>query len=438
MHARMTGLVMAFTILCPAFGQTVNLSEPVREGDCFRLVATTSLTGVLKVSRDGKATQLKIAAKNEHDFLERSLATDKGVIQKSARHYHKAHSRATIDGEVVERNLSADRRLIVAQRTGDSLFCYSPSGPLNRSDLEVVSEHFETLHLTGLLPAKEVRVGDTWKLESSVAQSLCLFDGLISHELKATLKEATASNATIVLEGTAKGIENGAMATLTISASFQLDLIKKRIVSVEWKQKDVRDQGPASPAAEIESTTTLKRELLASEPEELLVGKLAGVPMGNDVPVAMKSLLHKDPRGRFQFLHERDWQLVGQTDYHVIMRLMDRGDFVCQTTITPWKNAGVGKHMTADEFEKLVEAGTGWKMEKMLERGEVPTDGGRWIYRVSANGELEGAKVVQNFYIVASPNGEQMILTFTMRPNNAERLGTRDLAVVNAIDFPMK
>ena len=60
----------------------------------------------------------------------------------------------------------ADRRLIVAQRTGESLFCYAPAGPLTRADLEVVSEHFETLHLTGVLPGKEVEVGDTWKLDS--------------------------------------------------------------------------------------------------------------------------------------------------------------------------------------------------------------------------------------------------------------------------------
>jgi len=438
MQARMIGLALSLAAVCPALGQTVNLSESVREGDCFRLVATTTLTGTLKVSRDGKATQLKIAAKNEHDFFERVLAADKGVIQKSARHYQTAHSRASVDGEVVERTLAADHRLIVAQRPGDSLFCYAPAGPLSRSELEVVSEHFETLHLVGLLPAKEVRVGDTWKLESSVAQSLCLFDGLISHELKATLKEATAANATIVLEGSAKGIENGAMATLTISATVQFDLTKKRIVAVEWKQKDVRDQGPASPAAEVDSGTTLKRELLASEPEELLVGKLATIPEGNDIPVAMKSLLHKDTRGRFQFLHERDWQLVGQTEYHLLMRLLDRGDFVAQATITHWKNAGVGKHMAAEEFEKLVENGNAWKQERVLERGEVPTDGGRWIYRVSASGELEGSKVVQNFYIVASPNGEQVILTFTMKPGNTERLGTRDLAIANAIDFPMR
>jgi hypothetical protein len=39
---------------------------------------------------------------------------------------------------------------------------------------------------------------------------------------------------------------------------------------------------------------------------------------------------------------------------------------------------------------------------------------------------------------VAGANGEQMIVTFTMKPNAADRLGTRDLVLVQAIDFAKK
>jgi hypothetical protein len=117
---------------------------------------------------------------------------------------------------------------------------------------------------------------------------------------------------------------------------------------------------------------------------------------------------------------------------------LDRGDFVAQATLTSWKNAGAGTHMTPAEFEKLISDGSGWKMEQVLERVEVPTDADRWICRITARGELDGTKVIQNFYAVASATGDQMIVTFTMKPTAAERLGTRDLAIVTAIDFPKK
>ena len=439
MLTRRTCLGLLFGLAAtPAWAEGANLTETPREGDCFRITTVTEVAGVLKTTRDGKPAAVKISAKNEHVFVERVMSADKAVVRKAARFYLTAAASATVDGDRVQRTLPSDRQLIVAQRTGDALFCYSPQGPLTRPDLEVVSEHFETLHLTGLLPGKEVAVGESWKLDSLVAQSLCLFDGLVSHDLTAKLKEVAAGTAVIAIEGTAKGIECGAIANLTVSATVRFDVAKKRIVDVEWKQKDVRDQGPATPGAELETTTTLKREPLDRVPAELADAVVATIPATDDPPATMKHLLHRDPKGRYRLLHAREWHVVGQTDYHLVLRYLDRGDFVAQATITPWQSAGAGKHLSPQEFEKLTQGGSNWKVEQVTDRTEVPTDADRWAYRVSARGELDGSPVVQNFYIVANANGDQVILTFTMRPAGASRIGTHDLELVNAIDFPKK
>jgi hypothetical protein len=432
------GIYVGLLVAGLANAQTHTLVESPRESECFRIKTETQVTGTLKVTRDGKTVPLKIVAKNEHAFNERILAADKLVARKALRYYQTAASHATVDGERVERALSADRRLIVAQRTADALACYSPAGPLTRADLEVVSEHFETLHLPGVLPTKDVAVGDTWKLESIVVQSLCLFDGLIAHELNARLKEVAGGVAVMSIEGTAKGIENGALANLTISATVRFDMVSKHIVRVEWKQKDIRDQGPVTPAAELETTSTLVRELLTSAPTELVDAIVTALPPTDNPPATLKHLAHRDAKGRYQFLHSRDWYVVGQTDYHLVMRLLDRGDFIAQATLTPWANAGAGKHMTAEEFEKLASGGASWKLEQVIDRTPVPTDVDRWAYRISARGELDGSPVVQNFYVIADALGNQMILTFTLRPEGAGRLGTRDLELVNAVDFPKK
>ncbi|MBO0698500.1 MAG: hypothetical protein J2P46_08905 [Zavarzinella sp.] len=421
-----------------ARAQTYDLSETPREGDCFRLTTETTLSGTLKVARDGKQVPIRIEAKNEHAFSERVLAVDKGVTRTAARYYLGAASRASVDGSPVVRSLPTDRRLIVAQRTGDGLFCYAPAGLLTRSDLEVVSEHFETLHLTGLLPGKAVSIGESWKLDSSIAESLCLFDGLISHELTARLKDVSGETASISIDGPAKGIENGALVSVTVAATVRFDLARKRIVGVEWKQKDVREQGPVAPAAEVETTTTLKRELLEKEPTELAAATLAKIPTPGDPPLAVKQLLQRDPKGRYQLLHARDWHVVGQTDHHLVMRLLERGDFVAQVTLTCWEKAGPGKHMTPEEFERLTAAGTGWKPEEVLDRQQIPTDADRWVYRITARGTLDGSPVHQTFYALATAAGDQMILTFTARPANAPRVGTRDLELVNAIEFAGK
>jgi hypothetical protein len=430
-------LLVGFAAAAPARADGILLAETPKEGECFRIATETQVAGTLKVTRDGKPVSLKINAKNEHVFAERVLSADKAVARKSARFYQTAAAHATVDGERVERTLAANRRLIVAQRTSDALFCYSPVGPLTRPDLEVVSEHFDTLHLTGILPGKEAGIGETWKIDNLVAQSLCLFDGLISHDLTAKLKEV-GPTAVITIEGTAKGIENGAMATLTISATVRFDTAKKRIVGLEWKQKDSRDQGPITPAAELETTTNLKRELLDRTPAELADTVAAAILTDDDPPSTLKHLLHRDPKGRYQLLHARDWYVVGQTDNHLIMRLLERGDFVAQATITSWENAGPGKHMSPTDFEKLAASGGTWKLEQITDRTDVPTDADRWAYRISGRGELDGSPVVQAYYVVANSAGDQIVVTFTMRPPSASRIGTRDLELVNALDFPKK
>jgi hypothetical protein len=156
------------------------------------------------------------------------------------------------------------------------------------------------------------------------------------------------------------------------------------------------------------------------------------------VPMSVRQLAHQDPKDRFQFLYSREWHIVGQTDHHLVMRLLEHGDFVAQATLTHWQNAGAGRHMNPEDFERLTAEGTGWKLDQILDRQEIPTNSDRWAYRIAARGTLEGSAVIQHFYVVAAANGDQMILTFTMKPASVGLLGNRDLALVNAIAFPKK
>ncbi len=113
--------------------------------------------------------------------------------------------------------------------------------------------------MTGVLPTKEVAIEDTWRISNPSAQALCLLDGLVSHDLTAKLKEVKEGLAIIGIEGKANGIELGAMVKLEITATARYDLLRHRLVSLEWKQKDQRDQGPASPATEVETTSKVRR-----------------------------------------------------------------------------------------------------------------------------------------------------------------------------------
>ncbi len=421
----------------PAAAKSYTLAEPLKAGDCFRVRLNMKLTGEMRFQREGKVLPVGLSATAEHEFPERVLAVGKGnVAEKVARAYEKASAAITVGRERSERSLRAERRLVVAQRHKDQPLVYCPSGALFRTELELTSEHFDTLALTGLLPGKAVAPGDTWKVSNGVAQALCHFEGLTEQDLTCKFESADDRNARVSVKGTANGIDVGALVKMTVDATFLFDLSAKRLALLEWKQKDERDQGPASPASTVETTTSVARTPV-EQPSSLSDVALVPVPDAFDVPPHLTQLDYLDPKDRFNLLYAREWHLVSKTDDHVVMRMMDRGDFVSQVTITPWSPAPSGeKHLPAKEFKEAMSRTPGWEVEHELQAGEVPTEKGRWIYRLSQQGKLEGMEVVQNFYLVAHEDGRQVVLAFTMTPKQADRLGARDLSLVGSLDFP--
>ncbi len=433
---RMLGLLtIPLALTGYARAQTPMLAETAKVGECFKIELTTTIKGDLKIVRDGKASEIPVDGKSEHIYFEKTLKDQKGMIAKSARRYEKAQNIAKIGSENVNRNLRSERTLVVAQCFNDVHLCYSPGGPFTRSEMEVASEHFDTLHLTGLLPGKEIALGDSWELGNAAVQSFCQFDGLIGHTLKGTFKEVNDGSAVLRIVGDSSGIEAGAQVKLSVDATVLFDLLNHRIVKVNWNQSDERDQGPISPMASLKCTIELKREYLSSEPKELNSAVLVGIPAEDEPPVLLKTLSVKDAKARYTLLHNRDWHIVNQTEDHLIMRLLNRGEFLVQASILPWEKLAPGKKIAVEDFRKAIVESKGWTFEEILDAGQVASEEDRWIYRIVAKGEMDGMKVIQGYYMIVGPQGDHLLATFTSKAGNANKLGTSDVELVNSIEF---
>src|SRR5262249_10091033 len=158
------------------------------------------------------------------------------------------------------------------------------------------------------------------------------------------------------------------------------------------QQKCERDMGPVSPASTMTIDLTLDRKAI-EQPKELSDVALVSVPRGEVPPGPMTNLEHRDAKGRFALVHPPDWHLTGVHDGHSVLRLMDGGDSGAQVTVTPWTKAKKGEHLSAEQFKKAMNETTGWRPDKELQSGVVPSEGGRWVYRYSAVGELNGVEV---------------------------------------------
>jgi hypothetical protein len=415
--------------------QTGTLAETLQPGNCFRYGIEMKLTGEMRyVDENAKSVPVKMSAQGKHAFAERVLAAAGGLVQKSARVYESATATIERGSNRTENTLRPSRKLIVAQRHKDQHLVYSPAGVLSHGELEVVSEHFDTLALTGLLPGKGVKVGETWKVPSPVAAALCSMEGMTDNFLTGKLTAVTAKEAAFSISGNAVGIWQGAQFKTHVEATCTFDLVSKRITKLVWKQKDQRDQGPVSPASTLEMTVTLTRQAI-EQVAGLADVALVSVPEGFNPPGPMTNLEHRDPKGRYALVHTRDWVLTASSADHAVLRLMDR-EWIAQVTVTPWTKAKKGEHLSAEQFKTAMHETMGWRPERELQSGEVPAQGGKWIYRLSVLGQLNGVNVLQNFYLVAAPTGEQVVLAFTLSPKMADKLGARDLSLAGSLEVP--
>jgi hypothetical protein len=431
------GLVSVLAILTlagAARAQTYPLVENPLAGAYFHIELAMTLNGEIKVQQEGKTLTLKQTATARHDYLERILEAGKVLADKSARVYHAAVADLTLDKEKSSRVFRDDRRFIVAQRIKDQTVAYSPLGTFTREEAEL-TDHFDTLALPGLLPGKEVKIDETWKVANAAAQTLLNLDGLIGQDLTCKLEKVTNGVAHVSLAGTAAGIDMGASVKMKIAGTYQFDLGARRITGLEWKQSDQREAGPISPAFQADVVTRVKRSPV--EPaQELNDFALVKIPSGKEPLEKLTRLHYGDPQGRYELVHGRDWHLVAHSTQQHVLRLMERGDFVAQLTITPYRKTTAGKHISEEDFKEAVSQAPGWEAENVEKGSVVSAPGGCWIYRIGASGTLNGVRAVQYFYLVAGPQGDQVVLTFTMAPAQAQTLNTRDLEVVRGLTFP--
>jgi hypothetical protein len=429
--AAFAGLFLA----APLFAQAVKLSEQLKPGEHFRYDLSLKLDGSMKLDRDGKVQTLPMTGEAGIKFVERVESPDAaGGAGKVVRHYTEAKAANNAGGEVRRVELSAERRLTVAVRAEAETLHVCPNGPFTRDELDLVGDHFDTLALPLLLPNKELKAGETWAVSDSGCQHALLFDGLVKNNLKGTLSSVKDGVATFTIGGTAEGVEMAAGVKVSVTATGTFEVATGRITGLVWEQADEREAGPVSPATEVKVRWTIKREAVADEPKELTADARAKVPTAK-VPAEMTRLRHA--AAKYTLTYPREWMTVGVTPEHLVLRLMAGGEPVAQATTSVWKKAEAGGHSTAAEFKELIARVPGWEASEAISDGEVKADG-KWVYRWSGKGKQDGNPVVQTFYLIAAPSGEQVTVVFLSSPEKAAKLADREKEVIDGVSFPEK
>jgi hypothetical protein len=430
------GLPCLGSLACPpaAAAEKFTLKESSAEGQIELLETRVSVSGTAQFAIEKtKSVSHPISAEATLKYRERRLpgAGRDAEALRGLRRYEDLQSEIRVAEHVTTTRLREDRRLIVANGRREGIFFYSPTGPLTAAELELLRAPADGLGLAGLLPATPVAVGETWTPPSWVAQMLTDTEAASKAELSCTLATVEDDTAKVTLDGLVEGASSGSSCNVQLKGFFLFDLKSGRMTRAELDQTEKRSIGPVSPGMKITAKAIVARTV-TNDAAGLGDAEAAAVPL--EPPAALTLLRFRAP-WNVELEHDRSWRVFQQSPQVAVLRLLDKGTFVAQCNLAPVRAAAPGEHVTEKQFEDDIRDSLGARLKSIEQRETVPTDDGRFVFRVVAAGRSNDVPVTWIYYLCAAPDGEQVSFVFAVETSLRPKLEPRELAMVKSVKF---
>jgi hypothetical protein len=420
----------------PTVAERAVLAERARLGQVSHVQVEFNANGLYKPHAAAGAPEpkpLDVKVETRFDWHERVLKVGPGgMTDQVVRRVNQAAS--AINGEV-RRSAAALRPevgLLVATRRDGDVVTFSPGGPLLRSELELVVGPGDPLTLPGLLPDQPVAVGDEWLIADSAARGLCDYEAIASSTLKGKLDSFDHATARIRLAGEVRGAARGGEGTITLKGSLTFDRKATLITRLELDRTEVRKPGPVEVGLDIKSSLSVERSA-AEVPAELSDSALANLPL--DLEPHRLLLLYTAPDGRYTLLHDRDWHVFWDDGRQSILKRLDHGEVVAQCNLAAGPQAGKGRHQDPEQFRADIKRALGARFGKFLGAGEVEGSGDIYRYKVAVQGQEGTLDVLWDYFLIANPEGDQLLATFTLGASHAKAFGDQDLQLVGSLEW---
>jgi hypothetical protein len=367
-----------------------------------------------------------------------AFPAERGRALRAVRHVIEAG--LAVNGEV--RMMSAlirpQVRLLVAERRerDGAVVVISPAGPLTWNELELVQGLGDPLTLPDLLPERPVAVGEHWRVRNSGAQALSEYDVVTSNTLDASLESADTGTARIRLTGNIQGAARGGPGKMICEGSLTFDRRSARIDHLDLNRVETRQAGPVEAGLDIKSTLTVSRQA-AEPPAALSDAALAGLSL--EITPARELLRLEMPGGTATLLHDRHWHMFWEDPKLIVLKRLNGGQVIAQCNLTPGPHAGQGRHQDTTQFRDDIRRGLKKRFVQFLGAGEVDgSPAGGFRYKVGVQGREGQLGIVWYYYLVASPEGEQLLATFTLAEDHVKAFGDQDLDMIGSLQWHKK
>jgi len=437
----LAGIGLALTMLGLAGpGTPLSLVEAARPGDATRVTVELKAEGTFRPATppgtpEAKPMALKVATRLE--YVDRVVAVGAGSVPtRSVRNV--ARAAASIGGEArpTTPELRPEVAALVATRRGEiGVDVVSLGGPLTRSELELVSGPGDPLAFPALLPGRAVAVGEHWTVGDLAAKNLSGYDVLAANTLEATLESVRGDVLKVRLLGSIRGAALGGEGSMACDGSFTFDRKARRVERLDLRRAETRRPGPVESGLDVKSVLTVSRVATAAPADSGLDDNLASVAR-NDAAPGRDLLLFRSPDGKYTLLHDRDWHIYWDDPRQAVFKRLDRGEMVAQCNLAAGPDAGKGRHQDVAQFRDDLKKGLGNRFVRFNGQGEV--DGaaaGGFRYQVTVEGRQGDSGVLWHYYLIASPEGDQLIATFTLGLAQQAQFADSDRRMIGSLEW---
>lgn len=292
---------------------SARLIERLTAGSKYRVRLRVELSGQLQPpGKKGKAEKpVRLDGTSTVDYDERVLVVDSnGQATKTLRVFDRLVFRRTLAGQNQELTLRQGVRRQVLLRKGHTEVPFSPDGPLTWGEIDAVRTDVFTPALLGMLPDKEVKVGDKWPATTAALQELTDLekpDGTLECKLEKLTPNGKKTLARVHFSGTIRGVGEDGPAQHRLQGHYHFDVEGGYLADMTLLGTTTMVDDDNKEVGRIEGRFTLARSpaVTARELEDEAVKGLKAEPdEGNTL------LLYDNAELGVRFLHARRWRVA--------------------------------------------------------------------------------------------------------------------------------
>ncbi|WP_425395729.1 hypothetical protein [Aeoliella sp.] len=361
--------------------------------------------------------------------LEYDEARLPGGETRSVRYYRTVEGTATIAGRERPLALRDSRRLVLA----NGKLLTGVEGPLDREELELLQTVADSLATGGLLPGRQVEIGDTWDHDVPTMEALLGVDSVGVCEVTSVLVEANEHYARCQVAGTVHGVVDGSSVELELDGIYLYRRATEGISHLNLAVRETRAIGPATPGCTMVTKVRMKRDL-ADDPQ-LTADRIAKAQAAGAGAIEMVQLA-SDHLG-FTTSTDHRWYVTGSLGDSMTLRRVTPEGLVAHGNLVRLEAKPLDAQAALGEFRRDVMRSLSQHSAGLKSESQWVNRNGCRVMEIVATGTIEDVQVEWHCYQIAPPEGDEQLhrlaLSLMIESGQLERLADQDRVLVDQL-----